>query len=405
MGKIPKEWIVTNFGELCQYQKGKKPSKVENEKSKGFLPYLSTQYLRENGSHNFAEISKDVVTVNEGDLVLLWDGSNAGEFFQGKEGILSSTMVRILQKNELFKTRFLFYLLKTRESFIKGQTKGTGIPHVDGNVLDRVVLPVPKPTEQEKIVEVLGIVDSALELADRVIAKTKRLKRGLMQQLLTHGIGHTETKSTPIGIMPKEWQAIQLKDVVLSYKNGIYKPSQYAGKGRPCVRMYNIVAGQINLVNAALLDVTNQELEEFGLEQGDIVVNRVNTSELVGKAGVVPASFGKVTFESKNIRVRLDIKQILPEFLSVFVQTKAYSNQLLSKAKTAVAQATITQVDLDAIIIPLPPTIDEQEEVVRIISTVDKKLQLEKEERVKVDKIKHGLMDLLLTGKVRIKVN
>ena len=169
--------------------------------------------------------------------------------------------------------------------------------------------------------------------------------------------------------------------------------------------MYNIVAGQINLVNAALLDVTNQELEEFGLEQGDIVVNRVNTSELVGKAGVVLQVLEKRTFESKNIRVRLDTKQILPEFLSVFVQTKAYSNQLLSKAKTAVAQATITQVDLDAIIIPLPPTIDEQEEVVRIISTIDKKLQLEKEERGKIDKIKRGLMDLLLTGKVRIRVD
>ena len=66
--------------------------------------------------------------------------------------------------------------------------------------------------EQRAIVRVLGVVDSALELADRVIAKTERLKKGLMQQLLTHGIGHTEYKETPIGKIPKEWEIENLTD-------------------------------------------------------------------------------------------------------------------------------------------------------------------------------------------------
>ena len=67
-------------------------------------------------------------------------------------------------------------------------------------------VPLPPMREQRAIVGVLGIVNSALELADRVIAKTERLKKGLMQQLLTHGIGHTEYKNTPIGKIPKEWE-------------------------------------------------------------------------------------------------------------------------------------------------------------------------------------------------------
>ena len=334
-------------------------------------------------------------------------GATIGKVAVNKSDVaISQDLTGVIIDKKKADPSFLYWEILSNKQNLKALAQGSTIKGILRDDLGKLRLPMPTHlNEQKAIVGVLGVVDSALELADQVIAKTERLKKGLMQRLLTHGIGHAEFKNTPIGIMPKEWQAVPLKDVVRSYKNGIYKPSQYAGKGCPCVRMYNIVAGQINLVNAALLDVTTQELEEFGLEQGDIVVNRVNTSELVGKAGVVPASFGKATFESKNIRMRLDTKQILPEFLSVFVQTKAYSNQLLSKAKTAVAQATITQVDLDAIIIPLPPTIDEQQEVVRVISTIDKKLQLEKEERVKVDKIKRGLMDLLLTGKVRIKVD
>ena len=71
---------------------------------------------------------------------------------------------------------------------------------------------------RRQIVGVLGVVDSALELADRVIAKTERLKKGLMQQLLTHGIGHTEYKQTPIGKIPKGWQIALLKDVTEDFK-------------------------------------------------------------------------------------------------------------------------------------------------------------------------------------------
>lgn len=401
IGKVPKEWEVAKLETLAQIHDSKRVplSKMQRKNRKGPYPYC--------GANGIIDYIDDFIF--DGEYVLLAeDGGSYGKL-ENSAYVMSGKFwvnnhAHILKAiegkatNQFLKTTLDFLDLN---SYIVGSTR----KKLNQERMREIKIQAPAIPEQRAIVGVLGVVDSALDLADQVIAKTERLKKGLMQQLLTHGIGHAEYKSTPIGIMPKEWHAVQLKDVVRSYKNGIYKPSQYAGKGRPCVRMYNIVAGQINLVNAALLDVTNQELEEFGLEQGDIVVNRVNTSELVGKAGVVPASFGKATFESKNIRVRLDTKQILPEFLSVFVQTKAYSNQLLSKAKTAVAQATITQVDLDAIIIPLPPTIDEQQEVVQIISTIDKKLQLEKEERLKVDKIKRGLMDLLLTGKVRIKVD
>ena len=404
-GEIPKTW-KTGDAKLLDMQKGFPFGSEFFNGNKVGKPLIRIRDVGKTETESYYSGSFDpTYLVKKGDILVSMDGEFSVNLWNGPVGLLNQRVCKISPKEpKILNPLFLYYELQKPLKVIESQIGQTTVKHLLDKDLDKIRIPLPEIEEQRAIVGVLGVVDSAIELADQVIAKTERLKKGLMQQLLTYGIGHTECQNTPIGKMPKEWQAIQLKDVVRSYKNGIYKPSQYAGKGHPCVRMYNIVAGQINLVNAALLEVTDRELEEFGLEAGDVIVNRVNTSELVGKAGVVPASFGKATFESKNIRVRLDMQKILPEFLSVFVQTKEYSNQLLSKAKTAVAQATITQVDLDAIIIPLPPTIDEQREVADIIATIDKKLQLEKDEKIRMERIKRGLMDLLLTGKVRVKV-
>ena len=91
-----------------------------------------------------------------------------------------------------------------------------------------------------------------------------------------------------------------MKQVVKSYKNGIYKLPKFYGQGIPSIRMFNIQNGKINSIDAPLLEVTDQELMDYELKPGDILINRVNSKELVGKAGIVSEGLGKVTFESKN---------------------------------------------------------------------------------------------------------
>ncbi|MHC1588462.1 MAG: restriction endonuclease subunit S, partial [Methermicoccaceae archaeon] len=125
------------------------------------------------------------ILVGEGSIILLWDGSNAGEFFLGKRGVLSSTMVKLNFKRDIFDSLFLFYLLKSKEDFLKGQTKGTGIPHVDKNVLNSLILPLPPRPEQQKIAEILSTVDKKVELEHARKEHLERIKRGLMHELLT----------------------------------------------------------------------------------------------------------------------------------------------------------------------------------------------------------------------------
>jgi len=93
--EMPEDWGAVRIGDAFNYIKGKKPSEMTEEYKENYPPYLSTEYLRENKPTKFVRISKGITLVDDGDLILLWDGSNAGEFFLGKKVVLSSTMVKI----------------------------------------------------------------------------------------------------------------------------------------------------------------------------------------------------------------------------------------------------------------------------------------------------------------------
>src|SRR5687768_9318645 len=106
--------------------------------------------------------------------------------------------------------------------------------------------------------------------------------------------------------IPLGWAEITLGDVTLSMKNGLYKPARaYAPEGMACLRMYNIDGGKIIWRNVKRMRLSSAEAEDYQLMAGDVLVNRVNSRELVGKAAVIPDGLEVCVFESKNIRLRL----------------------------------------------------------------------------------------------------
>jgi len=145
-----------------------------------------------------------------------------------------------------------------------------------------------------------------------------------------------------------------LASVVSSYKNGIYKRETFYGRGYPSARMFNIQNGMVNLKEAPLLDVTPEELCQYGLLPGDILVNRVNSRELVGKAGLVLDGTPPCTFESKNIRLRVNRTLADPRFVTFVLNSRMTKVQIQRLQKPAIGQATVNQSDLDSLVIPLP---------------------------------------------------
>jgi len=169
----------------CEVQKLRDISTLDKGKPPAQHPYfwhdaelyLTPEYLRGRGTAEPVKASVNAVRVLDGDTIVLWDGSNAGEFFRARRGILASTMSRI-SHDDTFDKEYFFYAVKHWESFLKGQTSGSGIPHVDKEVLGKIeVFQFPKP-EQTKIAEVLLTVDQAIEQTEALIAKQQRIKTG-----------------------------------------------------------------------------------------------------------------------------------------------------------------------------------------------------------------------------------
>lgn len=316
----------------------------------------------------------------------------------------SQSVAAIMPQKEKWSAEFLHYDFQLRYEELRNITGSYDRSGLNLQLIRNIKVPRPPIHEQNKMSQILVAVDYALQTTDEIICKAQQLKKGLMQQLLTKGIGHTKLKPTEIGEVPEEWEVSPLKRVVESYRNGIYKRAEFYNRGVPSIRMYNIEDGRINTIDAPLLEVTQEELEQYGLKAGDILVNRVNSIDLVGKAGIVPDGLGPVTFESKNIRIRVNAERCNPQFLAYFVSTNNWYRQVRSSIKPAISQATINQDDLNRILIPLPP-LEEQRRVAEILSAIDEKMDKEQDRKEYLEQLKQGLMQVLLTGKVRVKVN
>jgi type I restriction enzyme S subunit len=179
----------------------------------------------------------------------------------------------------------------------------------------------------------------------------------------------------------------RLGDVTESMKNGLYKPaSEYGDDGVPCLRMYNIDAGQIVWRDIKRMRVSASELEDYGLIDGDLLVNRVNSRELVGKTALIPPGIGPSVFESKNIRLRLKTDQALPKFINY--QLLAFGRQHFSNnAQQVVGMASVSQKQLADFPIVLAPLAQQK----RIVAEIEKQFSRLDEAVANLKRVKANL--------------
>ena len=155
-------------------------------------------------------------------------------------------------------------------------------------------------------------------------------------------------------------------DVAESMRNGVYKPaSDYGPDGVITLRMYNIEDGRLLLYNLKRVRLSESELEHFGLKGGDILINRVNSTELVGKACIIPEDAGPLSYESKNIRLRL-ASGAESQFVNEWLRT-AHARQILQySCKQTTNMASVDQGTIASLPLPLPPSNEQRRIVAKI---------------------------------------
>ena len=179
----------------------------------------------------------------------------------------------------------------------------------------------------------------------------------------------------------------RLGDVTESMKNGLYKPStEYSDDGVPCLRMYNIDAGKIVWRDIKRMRVTDKELKDYGLIEGDLLVNRVNSRELVGKTAYIPSGMEASVFESKNIRLRLKKDKVLPKFINYQLLTFGRSH-FSNNAQQVVGMASVSQKQLA----DFPIVITDIDHQKRIVAEIEKQFSRLDEAVANLKRVKANL--------------
>lgn len=367
MSELPSNWLQLNLGDECVSVKGKKPNNLSSNPESNFVPYVDIKAFEKGILTNYAD-PQDGVFADVTDTLMVWDGARSGLVGCGVEGVIGSTLVRIRPKYS--NKRYLHYFLKSQFGFINSNTKGTGIPHVDPAKLWSIPYPLAPHNEQKRIADKL---DSILVKVDRAQARLDKipgiLKR-FRQSVLAAATSGELTREWR-GNKDADWETTVFGDLIKSGpQNGIYKPSSSYGSGTKIIRIDGFYDGNLSpwsTIKRVQLEET--ELSKWKLNVDDILINRVNSIEYLGKCGHVDALPEDAVFESNIMRVELDKARAIPRFIKYFLSSPTGLSQLRANAKHAVNQASINQTDVKSVEIQLP-SIEEQMIVVNKVEAL-----------------------------------
>jgi len=424
IGRIPKEWEVAQLGSenvSIFIKSGSTPLKKVKEYWNGNIPFVTQsdmtkvdRYLYET-SEKITDLglkNSNLLLIPE-DSVLLSMYGTIGKVVINKTPVaISQNIAAIILNKKNVNHEYLFYVVQKYSFQLKRRAKIITLKHLDIQIIKNMLLPFPSLQEQQKIAEILSTVDEAIQKTDDIIAKTERLKKGLMQELFTKGIGHNEFKDTEIGRIPKEWEVKKIREIGelsrgLSYR-GQEKFAEEVTGGYLFLTLNSIKEGGGLKEDGWSWIRTDRLRERHFVREGDIVIANTDIGMQRGHILGAPALIYFPSWYRKDRAVysmdlsKLQLKSNLHhKFLFYYL---SYVQPIARKYHTG---TNVWHLNLDAwsneLSIPLPP-LHEQQKIAEILSTVDKKLEILKQEKVKLERIKQWFMEELLTGRIRVRV-
>ncbi len=395
IGRIPKEWKVARLKEseeINLIMGQSPPGKSYNKKGEG-LPFI--QGKAEFGNMCPSPIlwtTQPTKIAEEGDILIsvrapVGDVNICPYRLCIGRGLAA---IRIKKGSNIF----YFYWFQKEKQRIENIGKGSTFKAITKDELLNLLIPLPPLPEQKKIAEILLTVDKAIEKVDEAIEKTERLKKGLMQELLTKGIGHKEFKDTEIGRIPKEWKVVEIREIgdVFTGKTPPTSKNIYWDGNIPFITPEDIT--EEKYVYKTNRYVTREGAKHSGriLPPNTVIVVCIGST--VGKVAII----SKESVTNQQINSIICNEGICNDYIYYAISFRS----VMLKNFSGVAAVPIIKKSLfEKFKIPVPKKFKEQQKIAEILSTVDKRLELLRNKKEKLERIKKGLMNDLLTGKRR----
>lgn len=348
-------------------------------------------------SHIPTEIAQKSTPIAYGNILFAGSGETAEDIgksvaYLGKDTAYASGDIIIFtlkdkKENALF---FSYYLNTAGRQQLNKLGEGQSIVHIYPEELSKVFVPHPLVEEQHRIVEVLETWDKAIQLTRKLIEQKELQKKYLMQQLLT---GRTRLNGCT-----DCWTEEPFRKLINIYQGYPFKSSSYVKNGTyRIITIANVQQGQLDTTKCNYINELPKNLQTYQrLQIGDLIFSMTGN---VGRSCWVSRDNCLL-----NQRVgKIQTKKINKQFLYHFLQNPKFIYDMIVCAQGG-AQANLSVKDILKYYIYFPSDITEQESIAKILSLNDKEIDLLHQKLAKLEEQKRGLMQVLLTGKIRLAV-
>lgn len=411
IGRIPKEWEVVRLSHLGKIKDGDWILKKDYTKSGtrllqirdigvGIFLDKSSRFIR---TERAKELNCTFIEPEKNILISRMPDPIGRACIAPKLDYPSIVAVDIsvlkIDKSKVDKT-FIVYSLNSKKSLreVKRLSSGATRLRISRKKLEKLLIPLPPFPEQRKIAEILSTVDEAIEKVDEAIATTERFKKGLMQELLTGGIGHKNFKDTKIGRIPKEWEVVELKEIVdinkesrdlsreFSEEKFLYIDIDSIENETGVIRSTKVIIGKEAPSRARRL-----------IHYNDVIMSTVRP--YLKAFAIIPKEYDDQIC-STGFAVLTCGKKIIPSYLLYMLFSSCFIAQC-NRMMVGAQYPALNNSQVKKLKVPLLP-ISEQQKIAEILSTVDNRLEFLRDKKERLGKIKKGLMNDLLTGKKRV---
>lgn len=406
VGIIPSDWILKTYDEVFDFLTTATYSRAELSED-GEVKYI--HYGDIHTKWNFyLNVKKSALPsirnsqikkypfIQDGDIIM----ADASEDYKG---IGKSVEVKNLNNTKAISGLHTFLLRDKNQNFINGfrgyihsieivkrqfdeLATGMKVYGVSKNNLKKVVIPVPTKTEQIAISNALYDADSLICLIEKLIAKKRLIKQGIIQKLLT----------------PKSnWLVKKLPEVCWFQEGPGLRDWQFTNHGIKVINVTNLENGKLNLERTARyisLDEFNKMYKHFEIDDKDIVV--ASSGNSYAKVAIVRKQDLPLVMNTSVIRFK-PLKNLEYNYLLVFLKSNLFKDQI-DLLITGGAQPNFGPFHLKKIKIHIPPTKEEQQSISQIITDMDSEIESLERKLDKANLVKQGMMQNLLTGKIRL---
>ncbi|SFI39336.1 type I restriction enzyme, S subunit [Treponema bryantii] len=394
---MKKDWTIKKLGELST-EKMSYGTSAPSCDYDGLVRYIRITDINDDGTLNEDYVSpksyEEKHVLKDGDIVFARTGATVGKTYcyhsSNEKYVYAGYLIRLRPDKTIVNPDYLYYTTKSKEylDFIKNSQAVAAQPNVNAEKYSNFEIPLPPLEEQKRIVAVLDKKFAQIETLKTAAEKNLQNTKQLFQSELEKAFSNTS------------WEKKRLGDLCESFEYGTSKKSSPNGKV-PVLRMGNIQNRELDFTD---LVYTNDEIEieKFMLHKGDVLFNRTNSPEWVGKTAVFNEDFPAI-FAGYIIRINYDRKRIDPYFLNYWLNSDSTMKYGFSIMTSSVHQANISGSKLAEYLFPLPP-LEEQKHIVVHLDSLSEKVHQLKEIYTKqladCDELKQSLLQKAFEGEL-----